>query len=124
MRDFYFFTGKKITAKECFDALSREMKDVKLNGEDGIMIDGKFRSFIWFSNDTIDDLLFSQEEKENLIKRIGIESPCVTDFETHRSFDLKRVIKVIMEISPDLYIYDDGDLLGSAREYLDAEFDY
>lgn len=124
MRDFYFFTSKKITAKECVCALSQEIKDAKLNGDDGIMIDGKFRSFLWFSNDTIDDFFLSEEEKENLIRKIGFQNPCITDFETHRSCDLKRVIKVIVGLCPDLHIYDDDDFLGTAQEYLDTEFDY
>ena len=88
------------------------------------MIDGKFRSFLWFSNDTINDFSLSEEEKEDLIKKIGIQNPCITDFETHRSCDLKRVIKVIAELCPDLHIYDDGDFLGTAQEYIDTEFDY
>ena len=124
MRDFYFFTSKKITAEECLCALSREIKNVKINGDDGIIIDGKFRSFIWFGDDTINDCDFSQEERENLIQKVGVESPYVTDFETHRSVDLKKVIKAIVELCPDLYIYDDGDFWGTAQEYIDTEFDY
>ena len=124
MRDFYFFTSKKITAKECISVMSPEIKNVKINGENGIMIDGKFRSFLWFSDDTINDFDLSQEEKERFIEKIGFEKTYVTDFETHRSVDLKRVIRSIMQLCPDLYVYDDGDFLGTAQEYLDAEFDY
>ena len=124
MRDFYFFTSKKITAKECIRVMSPEIKNVKMNGENGIMIDGKFRSFLWFSDDTINDFDLSQEEKESFIEKIGIEKTYVTDFETHRSVDLKRVIRSIMQLCPDLYVYDDGDFLGTAQEYLDTEFDY
>ena len=47
----------------------------------------------------------------------------MTDFETHRSIDLKGFLSVIMKICPDLYI-DDGDFTTSAQEYLDAKFDY
>ena len=32
MRDFYFFTNKKITAKECFCVMNSEIKNVKMNG--------------------------------------------------------------------------------------------
>ena len=125
MRDFYFFTSNQITAKDCFEALKNEIKNVEMNGETDIWINAKSRSFIWFSNDTIDDFFFeSPEEKEEFKKKIPIENPYVTDFETHRSIDLKRVISVLMKICPDLYIYDDGDFVGSAQEYLDAEFDY
>ena len=124
MRDFYFFTSKKITAQECIDTLRKEIKDVKMNGEDCIMIDGKFRSFIWFGDDTLEDFFCTQEEKESMMQKIGIPTPYVTDFETHRSVDLKRVIRSIMQLCPDLYVYDDGDFLGTAQEYLDTEFDY
>ena len=125
MRDFYFFTSNQITAKDCFEALKNEIKNVEMNGETDIWINAKSRSFIWFSNDTIDDFFFeSPEEKEEFKKKIPIENPYVTDFETHRSIDLKRVISVLMKICPELYIYDDGDFVGSAQEYLDAEFYY
>lgn len=124
MRDFYFFTSKKITAKECIGVMSQEIKNVKINGDDCIMIDGKFRSFMWFGDDTIHDFSISKEEKEKFIKTMGTEKTYVTDFETHRSVDLKRVIKSIMQLCPDLFIYDDGDFLGTAQEYLDTEFDY
>ena len=124
MRDFYFFTSKKITAKECIGVMSPEIKNVKINGDDCIMIDGKFRSFMWFGDDTIHDFSISKEEKEKFIETMGTEKTYVTDFETHRSVDLKRVIKSIMQLCPDLFIYDDGDFLGTAQEYLDTEFDY
>ena len=113
MRDFYFFTSNQITAKDCFEALKNEIKNVEMNGETDIWINAKSRSFIWFSNDTIDDFFFeSPEEKEEFKKKIPIENPYVTDFETHRSIDLKRVIKeivvsaekdrIIAEIFPDM----------------------
>ena len=124
MRDFYFFTSKKISAKECISVMSKEIKNVKIYGDNCIMIDGKFRSFLWFGDDTINDFSISKEEKEKFIEIMGTEKPYVTDFETHRSVDLKRVIKSIMQLCPDLYVYDDGDFLGSAQEYLDTEFDY
>ena len=125
MRDFYFFTSKKITAKDCFEALSKEIKHIEMNGTDNIWINAKSRSFIWFHNETIDDFFFeSQEAKNEFKKKIPIENPYVTDFETHRSIDLKRVIKVLMQLYPELYIDDDCDFTASAQEYLDKEFDY
>ena len=125
MRDFYFFTSKKITAKDCFEALSKEIKHIEMNGTDNIWINDKSRSFLWFYNETIDDFFFeSQEAKDEFKKKIPIENPYVTDFETHRSIDLKRVIKVLMQLYPELYIDDDGDFTASAQEYLDADFDF
>lgn len=125
MRDFYFFTSKKLTAEDCFEALSKEIKNVKMNGTENVWIDDKSRSFIWFYNETIDDFFFaSPEEKEEFKRKIPIENPYVTDFETHRSIDLKRTISILMKICPELYVYDDGDFIGSAQEYLDKEFDY
>jgi hypothetical protein len=125
MRDFYFFTSKKITAEDCFEALSKEIKNVEMNGENNIWINAKSRSFIWFNNESYNDFIFeSPEEKEKFIKKIPIENPYVNDFETHRSIDLKRVIKVLMKLYPELYIDDDGDFTASAQEYLDKEFDF
>ena len=125
MRDFYFFTSKKLTAQDCFEALKKEIKHVEMNGTDNIWINDKSRSFIWFDNESIDDFfLESQEEKEEFKNLIPIKDPYVTHFETHRSIDLKRVIKVLMKLYPELYIDDDGDFTASAQEYLDTEFDY
>ena len=124
MRDFYFFTGVKLTAADCFPLLQREIKNVKMNGENGILIDGKFRSYLWFSNDTVQDFFLSSEEKESLLQKIGLQNPCITDFQTRFSADLKRVIAALAELCPDLHIYDDGDFVGSAQEYLNASFDY
>ena len=125
MRNFYFFTSQKLTAKDSFDALSKEIKNIKMNGENDIMIDSKSRSFITFRNGSPDDFLFdTQEELESFKNKIPFQNPYVTDFETHRSVDLKRVISVLMKIRPEMYIYDDGDFLASAKEYLDTEFDY
>lgn len=125
MRDFYFFTSQKLTAKDCFDALSKEIKNIKMNGENDIMIDSKSRSFITFNNSSTDNFLFdSPEELECFKNKIPFQNPYVTDFETHRSVDLKRVISVLMKIRPEIYISDDGDFLASAQEYLDTEFDY
>ena len=125
MRNFYLFTSKKITAKDCFEALSKEIKHIEMNGTDNIWINAKFRSFLWFYNETIDDFFFeSQEAKDEFKKKIPIENPYVTDFETHRSIDLKRVIKVLMQLYPELYIDDDCDFTASAQEYLDTDFDY
>lgn len=127
MRDVYLFTSKKITAQDCFESLSKEIKHIEMNGKDNIWINAKFRSFLWFYNETIDDFFFeSQEAKDEYKKKIPIENPYVTDFETHRSIDLKRVIKVLMQLYPELYINvdDSTNWLGSAQEYLDTEFDY
>ena len=125
MRDIYLFTSKKITAQDCFEALSKEIKHIEMNGTDNIWINAKFRSFLWFYNETIDDFFFeSQEAKDEFKKKIPIENPYVTDFETHRSIDLKRVIKVLMQLYPELYIDDDCDFTASAQEYLDTKFDY
>ena len=127
MRDFYLFTSKKLTAKDCFEALSKEIKNVEMNSPSSVWIKGKWNSVLWFSDQTMDDFIFeTPEELEAFKKKIPIDNPCVTDFETHRSFDAKRVITVLMKIYPDLYINvdDETDWLGSAQEYLDKKFDY
>ena len=126
MRDFYFFTSKKITAKDCFDALSKEIKNVEMNGTDLIRITGKWRSYIWFYNDRLEDGFYeSQEEYEKEKNLIPVKDPYVTFLESHRSIDVKRVISVLMKLYPELYIEaNDDDLFCSAQEYLDKQFDY
>jgi intergrase/recombinase len=125
MRDFIFFTNRKITAEECFEALKNEIQYVETNGAD-IWINAKSKSFLTPSDDCIDDFIFdSPEDFEEFKKKIPIQNPCITDFETHRSIDAKRVIKVLMQIYPELYVnVQDDDWWGTAQEYLDTEFDY
>ncbi len=124
MRDFYFFTNKKITAKDCFESLKKEIKNVEMNGDSDIWINAKSRSFLWLCNDELSE--FIVEDLQELQNKIPIENPYVNDFQTHRSIDAKRVIKVLMQIYPELYINvdDPTDWYGTAQEYLDAEFDY
>ena len=132
MRDFYFYTNRPITAKDCFDSLSNEIKN--LRGTDKldeiqISVEGKWRSYLWFNNERFDDYINFYESKEEFDadrKSIPIEDPYINFFETHRSVDAKRFIEVLMTIYPELYIeVDEKDFWsGTAQEYLDTEFDY
>ena len=124
MRDFYFFTKSKVTAEDCLAPLQKEIKNVKMNGESDIWIDAESSSFLWFENGSIDE--FIVEDMDAFRKQIPIEDPYVTFFETHRSIDAKRVIKVLMTLYPELYINvdDETDWFGTAQEYLDTEFYY
>ena len=130
MRDFYFYTGRPMTAKDCFDSLSNEIKNIR--GTDNpdqalISVGGKWRSYLWFYNERIEDGVYeSAEELEADKKRIPIQEPYINFFETYRSVDAKRFIAVLMKIYPELYIdVDEEDFWsGTAQEYLDTEFDY
>ena len=132
MRDFYLYTNRPITAKDCFDSLSNEIKN--LRGTDKldeiqISVEGKWRSYLWFNNERFDDYINFYESKEEFDadrKSIPIEDPYINFFETHRSVDAKRFIEVLMTIYPELYIeVDEKDFWsGTAQEYLDTEFDY
>ena len=130
MRDIYFYTSRPITAKDCFGSLSHEIKNIR--GTDNpdqahISVGGKWRSYLWFYNERIEDGVYeSAEELEADKKRIPIQEPYINFFETYRSVDAKRFIAVLMKIYPELYIdVDEEDFWsGTAQEYLDTEFDY
>ena len=130
MRDFYFFTSKPMTACDCYDLLNSEIKNIRGSSspdEKQISIDGKYRSYLWFQNERIEDYWFcTEEEFAELRKQIPLEKPYINHFETHRSVDAKRIIKVLIRIYPELYIdiNDDTAWQGTAQEYLDTEFDY
>ena len=130
MRDFYFYTSRPVTAKDCFDSLSNKIKNIRgTNNLDEIQISvgGKWRSYLWFYNERLEDGVYeSEEELESDKKRIPIEEPYINFFETYRSVDAKRFIAVLMEIYPELYIDVDENNFwsGTAQEYLDTEFDY
>ena len=128
MRDFYFFTSKPVTAKDCYEDLKKEIKYIEMNGDSDIWINySKSRSFLWLYNERLSDGIYeSEEEFEEEKNRIPIQDPYINFFETHRSIDVKRVVKVLMKIYPELYIYMDEleGWYGTAQEYLDTEFDY
>lgn len=132
MRDFYFYTSKPLTAKDCFDSLKSEIKNLRgSNNPEEIQISasGKWRSYLWFYNERLEDHMDFYETKEEFEeerKRIPIQDPYINFFETYRSVDAKRFIAVLMKIYPELYIdVDESDFWsGTAQEYLDTEFDY
>ena len=91
MRDFYLFTSKKLTAEDCFEELSKEIKHIEMNGTDNIWINAKFRSFLWFYNEKLEDGIYeSQEEYEKDKNSIPIKDPYITFLESHRSIDVKN----------------------------------
>ena len=94
-------------------------KYIEMNGEDDIWINAKSKSFFWSSNDRVSDCF--DWEIEEFESRIPIENPYIAHFETHRSIDAKRFIKVLMQIYPELYIDVDKNEFrcGTAQEYLD-----
>ncbi len=124
MRDFHLFTAKEVFAKDCLDSLQKEIKNVKLNGEADIWIDGKSRSFIWFDNARLED--FFVDDIDEFCKKIPIKEPYANHVESHRSIDVKRILTVLMKAYPELYVYadDNTQFFGTAQEYIDTEFDY
>ena len=132
MRDFYFYTSKPLTAKDCYDCLNEKIKNIRgTNALDEVQISvgGKWRSYLWFYNERFEDYINfyeNQEEFEEDKRRIPIQNPYINFFETYRSVDAKRFIAVLMMIYPELYVeVDEADFwYGTAQEYLDAEFDY
>ena len=133
MRDFTFYTSIPMTARDCYDCLNEKIKNIRGSNaldEVQISVGGKWRSYLWFYNERFEDyreFYESQEEFEEDKRRIPIQNPYVNFFETYRSIDVKRVLKVLMKIYPELYVSadeDDPEWYGTAQEYLDAEFDY
>ena len=124
MRDFYFFTKTKVTVEDCLAPLQKEIKNVKMNGDMDIWIDAKSRSFLWLENSSLDE--FIVEDLDEFKKQIPLQNPYVTYFETHRSIDAKRVLAVLMQLYPEIYVNvdDESDWFGTAQEYLDTEFYY
>ena len=133
MRDFYFYTSKPMTAKDCFDSLKNEIKNI--HGSDNIdeiqiRVSGTWRSYLWFYNERFEDYANFYETKEEFEAEkslIPIKDPYFNHFESHRSIDVKRVLKVLMKIYPELYVSADEDnpvWYGTAQEYIDTEFDY
>ena len=131
MRDFTFYTSKPMTANDCYERLKKEIKYIEMNGNTDIWINyKKSRSFLWFNNEKFDDYLDFYETKEELEAEknlIPIKDPYFNHFESYRSIDVKRVLKVLVKIYPELYVSADEDnpvWYGTAQEYIDTKFDY
>lgn len=133
MRDFTFYTSRPLIAKDCFDSLSAEIKNIRgSNDPDEVQISvgGKWRSYLWFYNERFEDYINFYESKEEFEAEknlIPIKDPYCNFFESYRSIDVKRFLKVLMQIYPELYVSADEDdpvWYGTAQEYLDTEFDY
>jgi hypothetical protein len=132
MRDFYFYTSLPMTAKDCYDSLKQELKNIQGSDkpdEIQIMAGGEWRAYLWFNNERFEDhekFYESKEEFEADKKSVPIKDPYINFFETYRSVDAKRFIAVLMKIYPDLYVeVDETDhWSGTAQEYLDTKFDY
>ena len=129
MRDFNFYTSTPMTAASCYNSLITEIKNIEgSNAPDqiNIRIAGKHRAYLWFNNDRFSDLIYgSNEELEEDRTLIPINDPYINHFEAYRSIEAKRVVKVIMAIYPELYVeIDDNDWRGTAKEFLETEFDF
>ena len=130
MRDFYLFTKKPIVFAECKEKILAEVKKCRPyegGGESGFQ--GERKNFWTFEleNGGIFDDVENREEREDLLQMeasVPIENPYVNYFGCHRSIDLKRMLAVLVQIYPELYVNDDGDWYGTAQEYIDTEFDY
>ena len=124
MRDFHLFTNTKITAEDCLESLKKEIAGIVKNGEKGIMIQGKNRAYLWFTDDRILDCFESTIDEFQ--RKVPIENAYITDFETYRSVDAKKVFAVLMQIYPEIYINvdDSSNWYGTAQEYIDTAFDY
>ena len=129
MRDVILFTNQPIKFDDCIAEICNSIKDVETNNKDAFWSTNKNH---W--NFSIDNSDFfegaSDEEHINELKeqknKIPIINPIVNIISAHRSIDFKRLIKILTDLYPELYVnIDDGsDWYGSAQEYLDTEFDY
>ena len=128
MRDILLFTGTQITYKNCHIPIENAIKNAVKNGENGMMLTGKNRLYLTFSNERILDIddEAMREEAEELQSRIPIHNAHITFLETYRSIDAKRVIAILVELFPDLYVNidDSSDWFGSAKDFLEANFSY
>ena len=130
MRDFYLFTKKPIMFADCKEKILAEVKKCRPyegGGESGFQ--GEIKNFWTFEleNGGIFDYVENREEREDLLQMeasVPIENPFVNYFGCHRSIDLKRMLAVLVQIYPELYVNDDGDWYGTAQEYIDTKFDY
>ena len=67
MRDFYFYTSRPLTAKDCYDSLKSEIKNLRGSNtpeEIQISVSGKWRSYLWFYNERLEDHMDFYETKE------------------------------------------------------------
>lgn len=134
MRDFTFYTSRPMLLTDCYNDIKKEIKHVgrtKPSSEfqQCSMTKGEWRWYLWFYNERFDDYVdfYEPEEFEAEKSLIPIKDPYLNHFESYRSDEVKSVLKVLMQIYPELYVSadeDDPEWYGTAQEYIDTEFDY
>ena len=132
MRDIILYTKKPINYDECVKVIIGKVESAVTNSKNYFHSNNKHFWCLDIDNEDLESSLlgfdenYIEEQKQLLVKNVPIENPISNLLQVHRSIDAKRLIKVLMQLHPDLYVEvnDAETWFGSAQEYLDTEFDY
>ena len=132
MRDIILYTKNPINYDECVEPIIRNVKSATTNSRNYFHSCNKHFWCLDIDNEDLESSLlgfdanYIAEQKQLLIKNVPIENPISNLLQVYRSVDAKRLIKVLVQLYPDLYVEvnDAETWFGSAQEYLDTEFDY
>ena len=129
MRDILLFTKNPMVYADCEQAILAGIKNVDANQKESFWSTSK----VFWNLDIYNETIFENATDPDYIQEltewantIPIKDPYINYMGIHRSIDAKRVIKVLMTIYPELYVFKDDDATwqGTAQEYLDTEFDF
>lgn len=132
MRDIILYTKIPINYDECVKDILPNVKNSVTNTKNYFHSNGKHFWCLNIDNEDIETTLlgfdesYKQEQKQLLLKNVPIDNPISNLLQVHRSIDAKRIIEILMQLHPELYIEVNyaETWFGSAQEYLDMQFDY
>jgi len=120
MRDLLLITNQQLTTETLFPLIER-VTSVANSSTNQIMC-GKTPKTV---NIFLPSKSSNDAESINIDgTRIYEEDGWITYVEYRLSSAMKKVVRAIMEIDPNMLVIDENDNLVSASKYLDMEFDY
>ena len=132
MRDIILYTKSPIIYEECVAPITENVKSAVTNTKNYFHSNNNFFWCLEIDNEDLKTSLagfdedYIKAQKQILRENVPIENPLSNLLQIHRSIDAKRIIEVLINLYPELYIEVDDveQWFGSAKEYLDAHFDY
>ena len=123
MRDIFLLTNEKPTWERCKCAILEEYPGAQGN-KSGVFI-GKspFTIQIWFESDGSDRMYNDNDGAagfpEELRELVPMQNPFCTNVEFHTVDSVKRIVCLLLNLFPEMYIIDDDDNVLSAADYLE-----
>ena len=127
MRDIELLTNKKMVLEDVYDIIKKNFKIVDcvktgmMLGKYPRTLDLDFYKGRMYSDCEIKTELFDKEYKNKI--PLGNAYRAIVGY--HLTNATKKLVTVLLNVYPELCVYDnDEDWIGTAKEYLEKEYEY